>query len=130
MRRFSLAGIACVVALLAGACGGAATVTPDGSAPAGEAVNLVDPLAPADHAQLGELLLSANRPADALREYTVLLALDPQDPAAAHLGAARALSAAGEAAPARRHLLQALEIAPHFRPAQTLLLQLRGESPP
>ena len=95
-----------------------------------EAVNLVDPLAAADHAQLGELLLTANRPADALREYTVLLALDPQDPAAAHFGAARALSAAGNAAPARRHLLQALEIAPHFRPAQNLLLELRGESPP
>jgi cellulose synthase operon protein C len=95
-----------------------------------EAVNLVDPLKPADHAQLGELLLAASRPADALTEYTVLLQLDPQDPAAAHLGAARALAASGNAAPARRHLLQALEIAPHFRPAQTLLLELRGESPP
>ena len=95
-----------------------------------EAVNLVDPLAVADHAQLGELLLGAQRPADALTEYTVLLQLDTQDPAAAHLGAARALVAAGNAAPARRHLLQALEIAPHFRPAQNLLLQLRGESPP
>jgi tetratricopeptide (TPR) repeat protein len=95
-----------------------------------EAVNLVDPLKPADHAQLGELLLAAGRPADALTEYTVLLQLDPQDPAAAHLGAARALAASGNAAPARRHLLQALEIAPHFRPAQTLLLELRGESPP
>jgi tetratricopeptide (TPR) repeat protein len=95
-----------------------------------EAINLVDPLAAADHAQLGELLLAANRSADALREYTVLLALDPQDPAAAHLGLARAQQRSGNLAQARRQVLQALEIAPHFRPAQTLLLELRGETGP
>ena len=29
-----------------------------------------------------------------------------------------------------KNVLKALEIAPHFRPAQNLLLELRGESPP
>ena len=95
-----------------------------------EAVNYADPLAAADHGQLGELLLAARRSGDALREYTVLLALDPQDPAAAHFGVARAQALAGNAALARRHVLQSLEIAPHFRPAQNFLLELRGDTGP
>lgn len=95
-----------------------------------EALNYADPLAVADHALLGELLLAERRATDALREYTVLLALDPQDPATAHLGLARAQALAGDTAQARRHVLQALEIAPHFRPAQKLLLELRGDSAP
>ena len=95
-----------------------------------ESLNLVDPLAVDDHAHLGEMLLAADRAADALREYTVLLALDPQDPATAHYGAARAQSRLGNAALARRELLQSLEVAPHFRPAQALLLELRGDTGP
>ncbi|MGC4029050.1 MAG: tetratricopeptide repeat protein [Steroidobacteraceae bacterium] len=95
-----------------------------------EAVNYVDPLAPGGHAQLGELLLAANRPADALREYQVLLALAPLDTAAANYGLARAWRASGDAARARRHLLQALETAPRFRPAQKLLLEMTGEGSP
>jgi tetratricopeptide (TPR) repeat protein len=95
-----------------------------------EAINYSDPLAVADHALLGDLLLDQKRAADALREFTVLLALDTQDPATAHLGVARAESLAGDRALARRHVLQALEIAPHFRPAQNLLLELRGDTAP
>jgi cellulose synthase operon protein C len=95
-----------------------------------EAVNYADPLAAPDHALLGDLLLDQKRAADALREFTVLLALNTQDPAVAHLGIARAQALAGNLSVARRQVLQALEIAPHFRPAQNLLLELRGETAP
>lgn len=94
------------------------------------ALNLADPLALADHQPLGDQLLKAGRPAEARREYRALLALQTQDPATAWLGLARAEAAAGNAALARRHALQSLEIAPHFRPAQHFLLELRGEPAP
>jgi tetratricopeptide (TPR) repeat protein len=94
-----------------------------------DAVNYVDPLNIAGHSQLGELLLTNNDAAGALREYQVLLALSPLDTAAAHFGLARAWRATGDGARARRHLLQALETAPHFRPAQKLLLEMTGDSP-
>jgi len=95
-----------------------------------EAVNYADPLAAPDHALLGDLQLGAGHAADALREFTVLLALDSQDPAAAHLGLARAQWLTGNRPLARLHVLQALEIAPHFRPAQKLLLEMRGDTAP
>jgi len=95
-----------------------------------DAVNYVDPLAPAGHAELGELLLAMNDGADALREYQVLLALAPLDTAAAHFGLARAYRATGDAPKARRHLLQSLETAPQFRPAQKLLLEMTGDRSP
>jgi hypothetical protein len=94
------------------------------------ALNLVDPLAIADHQSLGEQLLKAGRPAEARREYRALLALQTPDPASAWLGLARAEAAAGNSALARRQVLQSLEIAPHFRPAQHFLLELRGEPAP
>jgi hypothetical protein len=84
----------------------------------------------ADHQPLGEQLLKVGRPAEARREYRALLAMQTQDPATAWLGLARAEAAAGNAVLARRHALQSLEIAPHFRPAQHFLLELRGEPAP
>lgn len=94
------------------------------------ALNFVDPLALADHQPLGEQLLKTGKPLEARREYRALLALQTQDPATAWLGLARAEAAAGNAVLARRHALQSLEIAPHFRPAQQFLLELRGEPAP
>jgi tetratricopeptide (TPR) repeat protein len=91
------------------------------------AINLVDPLAAADHATLGEALLAAGKATEARREFEVLLALGPQDPAQAHYGLARAWQGLGDAAAARREVLRALDIAPLYRPAQRLLLELRGE---
>lgn len=87
------------------------------------ALNYVDPLAADLHADLGERLLAAGKADDALREFEVLLAMDGADPVAAHFGAARALRAKGERESSRRQLLDALATAPHFRPAQALLLQ-------
>lgn len=94
------------------------------------ALNLVDPLAVADHQVLGEQLLKAGKSAEARREFQASLALQTPDPASAWLGLARAEAAAGNATQARRHVLQSLEIAPHYRPAQHFLLELRGDTAP
>jgi cellulose synthase operon protein C len=94
------------------------------------ALNYVDPLAAPVHAKLGERLLAENRGADALREFQVLLALDPLDTAPAHYGLARAYRLAGNAALTRRHVLEALETAPQYRPAQKLLLDIIGDRQP
>ncbi|MDR2215544.1 MAG: tetratricopeptide repeat protein [Nevskiaceae bacterium] len=92
------------------------------------AVNYADPLAQPGHAQLGQLLLDEGDNADALREYQVLLALAPLDASAAHFGMARAYRGLGDEAKARRNLLQALETAPHLRPAQQMLLEMTGNT--
>jgi tetratricopeptide (TPR) repeat protein len=94
------------------------------------AVNYADPLAPGGHAELGELLLARGDNAAALREYQVLLSLAPLDTATAHFGLARAHHGLGDAAKARRNLLQALETAPHLRPAQKMLLELTPDPQP
>jgi tetratricopeptide (TPR) repeat protein len=91
------------------------------------ALNYVDPLNADQHVQLGERLLAANRPEPALREYRVLMALTPKDPAAAGLGIARSLRQLGDRAGSRRYLLDALASAPHYKPAQELLLQMIEE---
>jgi Flp pilus assembly protein TadD len=90
-------------------------------------LNYADPLNPELHSQLGERLLAAGRAQDALREYQALLALNALDQAPAHYGMARALRELGDKAGSRRHLLDALETAPHYKPAQALLLQMIEE---
>jgi tetratricopeptide (TPR) repeat protein len=91
------------------------------------AVNFADPLNAAQHQLLGEGLLAAGRSDESMEEFQVLLNLNPQDPATAHFGMARALRTIGDTQGSRRHLLEALETAPHFKPAQTLLLQMIEE---
>jgi cellulose synthase operon protein C len=91
------------------------------------AVNYVDPLNGAQHTLLGERLLADGKYETALREFGVQLALTPHDPAPAHFGMARSLRALGDLPASRRHLLDALETAPHYKPAQTLLLQMIEE---
>ncbi|HEY4368295.1 MAG TPA: tetratricopeptide repeat protein [Steroidobacteraceae bacterium] len=91
------------------------------------AINYVDPLNAQQHAQLGERLLAAGSAPDALREFQVLLALDGHDTALANFGLARAYSALGDKVTSRRRLLDALASAPHYKPAQDMLLQTIGE---
>jgi len=91
------------------------------------ALNFSDPLNAEVHAQLGERLLTAGRNEEALREYQALLALNALDQAPAHYGMARALREMGDTAGSRRHLLDALATAPHFKPAQALLLKMIEE---
>ena len=88
-----------------------------------EALVLVTPLDESVHADLGDLLL-ATRPVDALTEFTVLAALEPHDQASVNLRLAKAHLALGDTGKATEHLLYALEIAPHYREAQQLLLEI------
>jgi len=91
-----------------------------------QSMNYVAPFDDALHGRLGDLMLELNRPLDALTEYRVALALQPADAATAHYRLARAYVALDRKKDARSAVLRALEIAPSFRPAQQLLLQLAG----
>jgi tetratricopeptide (TPR) repeat protein len=92
-----------------------------------QSLNYAEPLNPGLHAQLGERLLEDGRAGDSLREFQALLALNVLDQAPAHYGMARALRSLGEQEQSRRHLLDALAIAPHYKPAQELLLKMVDE---
>jgi tetratricopeptide (TPR) repeat protein len=87
-------------------------------------VLLVAPLGEAVHAELGDRLLTSGRAAEALAEYQILFAMEPHDQAAAHLRLAKAYKALENATLAREHLLYALEIAPNYREAQQMLLEM------
>lgn len=92
-------------------------------------INLVEPLDQSVHGALGDLLLERGDAARALEEYRVALALNPHDRATAHYRVANASHRLGRSDEARSALLQALDVAPNFRPAQRLLLELmRGDT--
>lgn len=94
-----------------------------------EALNWVMPYGTDGHRWLGDHYLAVGDPARAVREFDALLGLQPDDPAAAWLGKARASLALDDADAARRQVLYSLESAPFYRPAQRLLLELvSGES--
>ena len=88
-----------------------------------EDLMLVAPFDESTHAELGDLLLD-ERPADALTEFTILAALKPHDQASVNLRLARAHLALGDMDKAMEYLLYALEIAPDYREAQKLLLEI------
>ena len=87
-------------------------------------VNLVQPLDGELHGTLGELLLDSGNAGEALQEFQIALARNPHDMATAHFRVAQAYQILGQAEQARESLLLALDIAPAFRPAQKLLLEL------
>ncbi len=89
-----------------------------------QSVNYVAPFDAELHGRLGDWLLALDRPAEALVEYQVTLAMEPHDRAAAHLRLARAHHQLEQTDQTRQHVLAALEIAPHYRPAQQLLLEI------
>ncbi len=90
-----------------------------------QTVNLVDPLDQELHGMLGDLLMAMDQGRDALREYEVAFALDPHDKATAHYRMATAHNALGDRAASQEQLLFALDVAPNYRPAQRLLLELK-----
>jgi tetratricopeptide (TPR) repeat protein len=87
-------------------------------------LNFIYPMDAAAHASLGGLWLVQNNVKGAIREYSAVLAKNPQDPAQAHYDLARAYHADKQDEQAKEELLAALEAAPGFRPAQKLLLEL------
>ena len=86
-------------------------------------LTLVDPFDMELHGTLGDWMLEAGLVEEALKEYEIALAMDPHDLAEAYYRIAHAHHLLDQNEEARRHVLSALEIAPHFRPAQKLLLE-------
>jgi tetratricopeptide (TPR) repeat protein len=89
----------------------------------GDALYVV-PLDDALHIQLGDWLLEEQMPFAALREYEASLAMNPHDQAASHYRLATAYRQLEDDAKTLEHVLYALEIAPHYRQAQRLLLEI------
>jgi len=87
-------------------------------------VLMVAPLREEVHAELGDRLLAAGNAQRAVTEYQALLAMNPHDLSDAHYRLAKAYFALEDRARSREHLLYALEIAPGFREAQQLLLEI------
>ncbi len=92
-------------------------------------INYVTPFDAELHTTLGDWMLEAGRTEHALTEYQVVLGMKPHDLADAHYRVARANHLLDRSDEARKHLLSALEIAPHYRPAQKLLLETTQNQP-
>ena len=96
----------------------------------------VNPLIAQPHRLLADSAEQLARPQEAIAACRALLTLPHDDPAALHFRLARLLHETGESGTARRHVLLALERAPRYRDAQSLLLRLvrdaqsASESPP
>jgi len=86
--------------------------------------NYADPFIEDLHVRLGDLYMETQQPAQALEEYKVLLALDPLDKASANYRIANAYNALDNTEKTMEYLMTALDIAPQYRPAQQLLLEM------
>ena len=89
-----------------------------------ERLNFVYPLDDELHTKLGALYMELGQTPPAVREFEVLVALKPNDMAGARYQLALAYRKAGRLEDAKDQVLQSLEAAPGFRPAQKLLLEL------
>jgi cellulose synthase operon protein C len=88
----------------------------------------IDPYDPELQKRLGDAAMESGKWPVALTAYTTLAGLN-SDPAGAHYDRARALLASGKKQEAKREVLRSLEIAPSYRKAQELLLQIsRGSN--
>lgn len=92
-----------------------------------ERLNFVNPLDADLHEKLGALYMKTKDANAAVREYAVLVALHPIDVAGSHYNLAKAYQAQGQTDKAREEVLNALEAAPEYRPAQKLLLEVSGD---
>lgn len=100
----------------------------DGDAPAAiealQTVALVQPLDPQLHQDLGEAFMAGGDAKRALQSFEIVLAQDAYDKANAYFQIARAHYALGQPDESRDNLLLALDVAPGFRDAQRLLLEV------
>jgi cellulose synthase operon protein C len=90
-----------------------------------ESAMFMNPYDIAQHERLATLYARAGDKGKVVRERLAVVALNPVDRAEAYYNLAVAQREAGERADARRSILRALEVAPHFQRAQELLLDLR-----
>ncbi len=99
-----------------------------GAAATLEKVNFIYPIKDdVMHKRLGDIYLGLNNTGGAVREFSAWLAEKPNDKADAHYHLARAFQAAKQNDKAEEHILEALETAPGFKPAQKLLLELNAQ---
>jgi tetratricopeptide (TPR) repeat protein len=77
------------------------------------------------HRRLGDLLYAQKQYDGAIREYVAVVASNPLDKAGAEFHLAQAYLAAGHKDKAEESVLAALEVAPGYRPAQKMLLELK-----
>jgi tetratricopeptide (TPR) repeat protein len=91
-------------------------------------LNYIYPMDEEVHQHLGDLWFAQNNFPGAIREYNAVIALSPIDRGSAQFNAARAYFAAGQKDKAEDHVLASLEVAPDYRPAQKLLLQLKDSN--
>ena len=87
----------------------------------------INPFEPPMHQRLAELYRAAGDRKKVVRERRALVALAPVDRAEALYQLAVAYREAGDSSAARKTVLRALEDAPNFEKAQTLLLTIHEE---
>ncbi len=80
------------------------------------------------HKKLGDLLFAQKNFDSAIREYNAVVSSNPVDKAGAQYNLAQAYYAAGQKDKAQDSVLAALEVAPGYRPAQKLLLELNAST--
>jgi tetratricopeptide (TPR) repeat protein len=90
-------------------------------------VNFIYPEDEEMHRKLGELWLAQGNDAGAVREFNAVVAMKPLDMASAQYNVARAYFAEGDKAKAEESVLAALEVAPGYKEAQRLLLEIEGK---
>ena len=88
----------------------------------------VNPLAHEPYRRIAEAREATGDKPAAVRAYRTLLSLNPPDQSEVHFRLARVLHSAGDAA-AKREVLLALEEAPRFREAHSLLLEMEAKAP-
>lgn len=89
-----------------------------------ERLNYIYPLDAGLHAQLGDLYAKLGDTKGAITEFQALVAMKPIDLAGAHFRLASAYKASSQNDKALDHVYLALELAPGYKEAQQLLLQL------
>ncbi|MDZ4799142.1 MAG: tetratricopeptide repeat protein [Bryobacteraceae bacterium] len=89
-----------------------------------ERLMYIYPLGEEAHRKLGELYIASGNKNGAVREFGAAVASKPPDEAGARFNLAKALFSAQRKEEAKEQLLMALELAPGFKPAQKMLLEL------
>jgi tetratricopeptide (TPR) repeat protein len=92
--------------------------------PVYQRIAAIDPFDAMAHAALGRMAMQRNDPEAATREFKAVIALNPVDRAAAYTDLAESYYSSGKKAEAKKQTLAALEIAPSYERAQSLLLKL------
>ena len=95
-----------------------------GAAKALEGAMYVRPMDLKGHSKLGQLLLELKQFSGAAREYETMIALKTPDRATAYYLLAQAYLGDGKRAEARKAVLNSLDIAPSYEPAQKLLVEI------